>query len=177
MTLMLGKIGGRRRRGQQRMRWLDGITDSIDMVWVSSGSWWWTGRPGVLQSIGSQRVGHNWATELTVLLMHVGSYSCLGIKPMPSAVEAWSLNYWAASEVPNNFEYVVVQSLNHAWFFVTPWLAAHQASLSFTIPWSFFRLMSFELAMPPSHLILYFPFTSCLQSFHQGLYQWISSSH
>ena len=33
-------------------------------VWVSSGSWWWTGRPGVLQSMGSQRVGHNWATEL-----------------------------------------------------------------------------------------------------------------
>ena len=33
-------------------------------VWVSSGSWWWTGKPGVLQSMGSQRVGHNWATEL-----------------------------------------------------------------------------------------------------------------
>ena len=33
-------------------------------VWVSSDSWWWTGRPGVLQSMGSQRVGHNWATEL-----------------------------------------------------------------------------------------------------------------
>ena len=33
-------------------------------VWVSSGSWWWTGRPGILQSMGSQRVGHNWATEL-----------------------------------------------------------------------------------------------------------------
>ena len=33
--------------------------------WVSSRSWWWTGRPGVLQSIGSQRVGHDWATELT----------------------------------------------------------------------------------------------------------------
>ena len=33
-------------------------------VWVSSRSWWWTGRPGVLQSMGSQRVGHDWATEL-----------------------------------------------------------------------------------------------------------------
>ena len=33
-------------------------------VWVSSGSWWWTGKPSMLQSIGSQRVGHDWATEL-----------------------------------------------------------------------------------------------------------------
>ena len=33
-------------------------------VWVNSGSWWWTGRPGVPQSMGSQRVGHDWVTEL-----------------------------------------------------------------------------------------------------------------
>ena len=33
-------------------------------IWVNSGNWWWTGRPGVLQFMGSQRVGHNWATEL-----------------------------------------------------------------------------------------------------------------
>ena len=38
-TLMLGGIGGRRRRGQQKMRWLDGITDLMDMGWVDSGSW------------------------------------------------------------------------------------------------------------------------------------------
>ena len=49
-SLMLRKIEGRRRREQQRMRWLDGIADSMDM------SWWWTGKPGVLQSMGLQRV-------------------------------------------------------------------------------------------------------------------------
>ena len=54
--LMLGKIEDGSRRGWQRMRWLDGIT--------YSGSWWWTGRPGVLWSMESHRVGHNWATEL-----------------------------------------------------------------------------------------------------------------
>ena len=63
-TLMLGGIVGRRRKGWQRMRWLDGITDLMDMSWVNSGSLWWTGRPGVLWFMGSQRVGHDWATEL-----------------------------------------------------------------------------------------------------------------
>ena len=58
-TLMLGKIEDGRRRGQQRMRWLDGIIDSMDMslskLWESSSrSWWWTGKPGVLQSMGLQ---------------------------------------------------------------------------------------------------------------------------
>ena len=63
-TLMLGKTEGRRRRGRQRMRWLDGNTNSWTWVSVDSGSWWWTGRPGVLQFMGSQRVGHDWVTEL-----------------------------------------------------------------------------------------------------------------
>ena len=63
-TLMLGGIGGVRRRGWQRMRWLDSITTQWAWVWVNSGSWWWTGRPGVLRFMGSQRVGHDWATEL-----------------------------------------------------------------------------------------------------------------
>ena len=58
-TLMLGKTEGGRRRGQQRMRWWDGITDSTDMSLSNSWSWRWTGRPGVLQSMGSQRVGHD----------------------------------------------------------------------------------------------------------------------
>ena len=62
-TLMLGKIEGRRRR---EWTW----------VWASSWSWWWAGKPGMLWSMGSQRGGHNWVTELI------------------------ELNYWTAREVP-----------------------------------------------------------------------------
>ena len=47
-TLMLGKIEGRRRRGQQRMRWLDGSTDLMDMSLGRLQEWGWTGMPGVL---------------------------------------------------------------------------------------------------------------------------------
>ena len=46
-TLMLGRIEGRRRKGRQRMRWLDGIIDWWTWVWVNSRSWWWTGKPGM----------------------------------------------------------------------------------------------------------------------------------
>jgi len=58
-SLMLGKIEGRRRKGHQRMRWLAGITNSVDMSWASSRRWWGTGKPGMLQSMGSQRVRHD----------------------------------------------------------------------------------------------------------------------
>ena len=76
-TLMLGKIEGRRRRGQQRMRWLDGTPTYWIWVWASSGSWWWTGKPGVLQFMGLQRVGHDWAIELNwmySIIYHVSEH-------------------------------------------------------------------------------------------------------
>ena len=57
-TLMLGKIEGRKRRGPQRCDgWMASLTQWT-WVWVNSGTWWWTRRPGVLRSMGS----HKWHT-------------------------------------------------------------------------------------------------------------------
>ena len=73
-TLMLEKIEGGRRRGWQRMRWLDGITDSMDMsrwTWASSRRWWRTGKPGMLRSIWSQRVRHDQVSDCTNTMLKV----------------------------------------------------------------------------------------------------------
>ena len=61
-------LGGIRAEGEGDDRGWDGWMASLTRwtwVWVNSGSWWWTGRPGVLRFMGSQRVGHDWVTELT----------------------------------------------------------------------------------------------------------------
>ena len=71
-TPMLGGIGGRRKRGWQRMRWPDGISDLMDLSLSELREWWWTGKPGMMQFMGSQRVGHDWVTELN----HYIVYNC-----------------------------------------------------------------------------------------------------
>ena len=68
-SLMLGKIKGRRKRGWDScMAWTWTWTVQWTWTWANSRRWWGTGRPGVLQSMGSQRVRHNWETAQQHLL-------------------------------------------------------------------------------------------------------------
>ena len=69
-TLILGKIEGRRTRGLKRMNWLDGITDAMDMSLSRLWEMVMDRKPGVMQSMGSQRIGHNWVTELNWFFSH-----------------------------------------------------------------------------------------------------------
>ena len=71
---------------------------------------------------------------------------------------------WVCTKLPQP-QVVVVQSLSCIWLFATPWTAAHQASLFFTISWSLLKLMSIESVMPSNHLIFCRLFSSCPQSF------------
>ena len=73
---------------------------------------------------------------------------------------------------------VVLQSLNSAWVSATPWTAARQPSLSFTVSWSLLRFMPIESVMPSNHPILLSPSPPALNlSQHEGLFQWVTSSH
>ena len=79
---------------------------------------------------------------------------------------------------PTVLVFYPVQSLNHVWLFVTPWIAAHQASLSVTNSQSFLKLTSIKLMMPSNHLNLCRPLLLLFYSFPaSGSFQWVSFSH
>ena len=74
-----GKIEGRRRKGRQRMRcWMASPT-RWTWLWVNSGSWWWIGKSGMLQSMESQIVRHNWATELNWMALMFLNFEHLAV--------------------------------------------------------------------------------------------------
>ena len=114
--LMLGKIESGRRRGQQRMRWLDGRwyqPTQWRWVWVNSGSWWWTGKPGVLQSMGLQRVRHDWVTGLNwkmkwekpcpdnIMSPWIKLYMKADTLRFLSYIKQW-ISFWIKSDMPFN---------------------------------------------------------------------------
>ena len=112
-------------------------------VWVNSGSWWWTGRPGLLRFIGSQRVGHDWATKLNwteLNPIHEGSVLKNWSSPHLHMSLHWGLSFntWIWWEVHKNSVYnsvgvhvcLWVLSLSHVWLFATPWAIALQIHLS-----------------------------------------------
>ena len=73
---------GRNREGKGWDGWMASLTQWT-WVWASFRSWWWTGKSGVLQSMGSQRVGHNWATDLNCMeyiFLDFGTHSTLASK-------------------------------------------------------------------------------------------------
>ena len=93
-----------------------------------------------------------------------------GIEPRAPALGAQSPSHWTTKEVPEILFHwrrpsLVVQSLSHVQLFGTPWTAAHQASLPFTISQSLLKLMSIESVMPSNHLILCHPLLLLPSSF------------
>ena len=102
-TLMLAETEGKRRRGWPRMQWLDNTTDSRTWIWANLGKWWRTGEHGMLQSMGSQRVGPDWATSLSLseIIWSTGEdILILYANTIPFYIKNLSIcGFWYAKEV------------------------------------------------------------------------------
>ena len=94
-------------------------------VWVNSGSWWWTGRPGVLQFMGLQRVGHDWATEPN---WTEGMLAIRSLIPLPFPNPAWTSR---SSQIMNCWSLPSLENFEH--YFASMWEECNCA-----VVWTFF---------------------------------------
>jgi len=129
-----------------------------------------TGEPGGLPSLGSHRVGHDWSDLAAAAATSLGTprigSKCLRLEDTRRG-SSLQLSEGPISAIvadlypPEIWKYklllVVVQLLSWVWFFATPWAAAHQAFLSYTVSQSLFKVMSIESVMPSDHLIFCCP--------------------
>ena len=160
-------------------------------VWVNSGSWWWTGRPGVLLFLGSQRVGHNWATELnwielTCLLRNLYAVQETTVRTGHGTTDWFqtekgvhqgcilspcSFNLCAEFQLSSVSQscWTLCDPMNRS----TPGLPVHHQLPEFTqtpVHWV-------SDAIQPSHPLLSPSPPALNLSQHQGLFKWVSSSH
>jgi len=157
-TLMLGKIEGRRRRKWQRMSWMASLTQWT-WVWASSGSWWWTGKPGLLQSTGLQRVGHDWATELN------WTPGGAVVKNLPANAGDTTVQFSSVAQS--------CPTLRDPMNCSTPGLPVHHQLPEF-IQTHVHRVSD---AIQPSHPLSAPSAPAPNPSQHQSLFQWVNSSH
>ena len=117
----------------------------------------WAEEPGRLQSMGSHRVGHNWATSLSCIGEGNGNPLQCSCLENPRDWGAWGTAVYGVAQSRTRLKQLSSSSSSRT--------AARQASLSITNSWSLLKLMSIELVMPSSHLILCHPLLLCFQSF------------
>ena len=82
--------------------WMASLTQWTQ-VWIKSGSWWWTGKPGMLQSMGSQRVRRDWTTELNWTVPR--EHSSMGVKAKRILYKQTYLEFSSSFSLPLNFNY------------------------------------------------------------------------
>ena len=93
-------------------------------VWVNSGSWWWTGRPGVLRFMGSQRVRHDWVTELNWTELNNEKTEREIKETIPFTIAMKRIKYLGML-----LPVLLLSRFSRVRLYATPWIAAHQASL------------------------------------------------